>query len=212
MSLLRFLSVLPLLVAALAVSPTSAAGQDAEEVAKRVIELQDSLKATKTFHFGLSFGWRGFLGKNESLKEDATIDPRDSTVVVDRTDQSDVVLSGVVVAYPFAKNRTQRAGDCGVCRFGFIANLTLASFSDDQLTSFNQSVEGGIGLAYALSNDFGLAVTLERAFRRRLRDHVDVGSKLMADGQIITSLSMEDSRFFVDDNVTAVSVKFVYTF
>jgi len=222
MRFLRAVSFLGVLVGLHVLRPGAASGQeeapesgavpDADRIAARVLALQDSLKATRTYRFGLSVGWRAFVGGDRFVTSPA-INPADSTVRIDRTDESDVVLSGVVTAFPFAaEGGTRSFFACGWCGLGFVANLNLASFSAESVTSFNQSIEGGIGLATAMSNDFSLALTVERGFKRRLRDFVKVGEKLEVDGEVLTSLSRDDDRFFVDDNRTAISLKFVFFF
>ncbi len=89
---------------------------------------------------------------------------------------------------------------------------SLASFNPDNVSVFNKSLEGGIGVAVRLAQDFGLAGTYERVFSRRLRKFVVEGQQLSVDGKVLTTIDETDDRFFVDDNLSATSFKFIYFF
>ena len=128
-----------------------------------------------------------------------------------------MVLSGLVVVYPWKRqvdstDKAKLTSRCGWCWLGFVANINLASFNSDNIASFNKSIEGGIGVAVRLTDDFGFAGTYERVFSRRLRDFVTADQKIIVDGKPLTAISDDDNRFFIDDNLNAVSFKFVYLF
>lgn len=65
-------------------------------------------------------------------------------------------------------------------------------------------------MAWRVTDDFALAFTYERVFSRRIRDFVTPGQKILVDGKPLTAITEDDNRFFVDDNLNAVSFKFVY--
>ena len=172
-------------------------------------------KSNRTFKFGVSVGWR-HIGEDKSkgLFRNAVLQPGTDTVRLEKIDQGAVVLSGVVVAFPFVKLcDTSAVGWRRRFRpLGFIANIDLAEFSDGGVNSFNKSVEGGLGLAWRLSSDFSTAFTFERVFSRRPRSFVMDGQPLPVAVGEEPVLSRDDDKYFVDDNLTAVSFKFVYFF
>ncbi len=165
----------------------------------------EELKDSGTFRFGLSVGWRTILSPDERRLRDVAIAP-DGRLLVDRTDGSSVILSGVVAAYPF--DETSRWN-----RLGFLANINLADFSSESVGVFNKSIEGGLGLGVRLNADFAVALTAERVFSRKLRDGVDLTKPLLDDaGKPLSALDTADARYFKDDNITALSLKFVFMF
>lgn len=182
-------------------------------VEQQASALAEKLKAIeerdKTFRFGLSVGWRHIISSDSALRRDAAIEPATGKVVVDKVDQGDVVLSAVAVAFPWKKALEQKAS--GPWRLGFIANVDLASFGSESMGGFNKSIEGGGGLALKLSDGFSLAMTIERVFSRQLKSFVKTGEPLKdAEGKAVTTLVKSDDRFFKNDNITALSLKFVY--
>ena len=187
-------------------------------VTTRVLALRDSLaKANKTIKFGLSIGIRQITDLKDVNVRNVVISPIDTTLRVDRKDPTDVVLSGLVVVYPWKKqvdssDSKKITSRCNWCWLGFVANINLASFNTDNIATFNKSIEGGIGVAVRLTDDFGFAGTYERVFSRRLRDFVAADQKIIVDGKPLTAISDDDNRFFIDDNLNAVSFKFVYLF
>jgi hypothetical protein len=218
-------------------SAPTPAQKDSIEAAQRaqtlaLLKRLDSLQqAKKAIHFGLSLGARLITDTHDKNFRDVSIDPVTSNLVKDGTDGMDIVLSGVVVATPFSKGApftrrvttiTPRSGrpadttyttkSCFLCRIGFIANINLASFSPDAIATFNHSLEGGFGISLHLSDDFALAATYERVFSRRLRSNVEAGKPLVVKGETLTSISKDDNRFFLDDNLNAGSFKFVFFF
>lgn len=184
-------------------------------------------KNSSTFRFGLSLGWRHNTADRASLTTDIGVEPTTGNVHVERFDRGAFVLSGVVAAYPWRRDDLQRGNvrDCpqaggttcrigrafSAWRWGTIANLNLASFSADAISTFNKSIEGGIGVSYKLNEDFSLATTVERVFGRRPRSFVIPGQQLKdKDGNVLYQLDVADNTYFRDDNMTAFSFKFVY--
>jgi hypothetical protein len=171
----------------------------------RILAFRDSLsKQSKTLRLGLSVGWRHILKSTGSLRRDAVVDPQTKNVSVDSVDQGDVVLSGVMTAFPWQRS------DHWIAPLGFLANINLASFGSEGLSTFNKSIEGGGGLAWKFSDDFALGLTLERVFSRTLRSWVEVGKPIVIDDKTVESISKDDGRFFRDDNFSALSIKFLY--
>lgn len=170
-------------------------------------------KSKRVFKWGLSIGWRHIQAPESSLLRNAVLQEGTDTVRVAKIDRGAVVVSGAVVAYPWtfteeaANERIHRG------RLGFIANIAVASFGQDKIASFNESVEGGIGLAYRVSQDFALAATVERVFSRRLRGHIvpDAALPPLPPGAT-RDFSVDNDQYFHDDNLTAWSFKFVYFF
>jgi hypothetical protein len=188
----------------------------------KVLAMRDSLaKANKTLQFGLSLGVRQITDLKDVNVRNVVISPIDTTLRVDKKDPTDVVLSGMVTVYPWKKqvDTTGRGTPserveyrCRWCWLGFVANINLASFNADNVATFNKSIEGGIGVAVRLTDDFGLAATYERVFSRRLRDFVVANEQIIVDGKPLTAITEDDNRFFIDDNLNALSFKFVYLF
>jgi hypothetical protein len=111
-----------------------------------------------------------------------------------------------------AKTRCERPS--GIWRLGFIANLKLAEFggADAGLNVFNRSVEGGLGSAWRASEDFALALTYERVLSRQLRSFAIPGDAppVGRDGAK-PDFAPSNNQYFYDDNLSAVSLKFVFT-
>ena len=176
----------------------------------RILALRDSIeKRSKTLRLGLSVGWRNLVTSTGSLRRDAMIDPQTHNVTVDSVDQGDVVLSGVMTAFPWHRVDNCK-GSCKLWPLGFIANINLASFGSEGLSTFNKSIEGGLGLALKFSDDFAFGATYERVFSRALRSWVEIGKPIVIDGKTIESISKDDGRFFRDDNFSAWSLKLLY--
>lgn len=213
--------------------PLSLGAQAAGEETVSQAKMREALeKNSETFRFGLSLGWRHNMAKKESLNSDLGVDPMTGRVSIERIDRGAFVLSGVVAAYPWRRSDLQRnkgaidecptpgsdrAITCRIGRtfsawhWGTIANLNLASFNADAISTFNKSIEGGLGVAYKLNEEFSLAVTLERIFGRKPREFVKPGAQLKdKEDNILYAIDASDNTWFRDDNMSAWSVKFVY--
>ena len=81
-------------------------------------------------------------------------------------------------------------------------------------TIFNKGIEGGLGVGLNLTDHFSVTFTFERLFNRRLRDYVLAleNKKVIINGKPLTELNPEDNDIFRNDNLTAISFKFVYLF
>jgi hypothetical protein len=183
----------------------------ADTTVARILKFRDSIEAqSKIFKFGVSVGWRHALASTGTPYRDATIDPTTNRVTVDSTDSGDFVVSGTVTAFPWAKTDATGKPAAFARAVGFLANINVATIGSENLSTFNKSIEGGFGIAFRVATDFALGATIERKFSRRLRDFVKPNSVLVVDGDTITTLTKDDNRFFRDDNLTALSFKFLY--
>jgi hypothetical protein len=125
---------------------------------------------------------------------------------LDPRDKYDIVLAGAVVAYPFLTSSGWGRN------IGFLVKLNIADFNSQSVSLTNKSIEGGLGLAYTLSDFFALGIDYEIVFSRKPRSYVFDGEKLYDRGEIVTSVNTSDERFFYNGNLSAVSVLFVYNF
>jgi hypothetical protein len=175
-------------------------------------------KEARVFKLGLSVGWRSLRGTQSDLLRDAVINPATNAVEFERIDRTSVLASGVLAVFPRKKSPKDPCDRCTFAawwRVGFLANIKLTAFGADQGATFNQNVEGGIGPVYRFSDDFALALTLERAFIRRPRSFIVAGQPVFdtepsPTRKPLAALDPSDNRFFIDDNLTAWSFKFVY--
>ncbi len=199
------------------VPPASATSISADSLDRMLARRELANKEQRVFKLGFSVGWRQLTGSDESLKRDVVIDPSTNFANFESIDHGAVMASGVLAVFP--KKRTPSCtGRCrqgNGWRFGFLANVKLATFGADEASTFNQSIEGGLGPIVRFSDDFGMALTIERVFSRRARSFVVPGQFVYDSADTLTrkpltSLDPTDSRFFVSDNLTAFSFKFVY--
>jgi hypothetical protein len=159
-------------------------------------------------HFAVGLGVRFIYDKKEYFGE-PSISPIDSTLQIDSRDRGAVILSGVVMATPFVNSGG------AMSNLGFVANVNLAEISSENISTINnKSIEGGLGISYRLQSNFALAVTYDLVFSRRLRDYVlqYEGEKIFDNGKTLTGLNREDDNFFIDDNLSSLSLKFIYRF
>jgi hypothetical protein len=179
----------------------------------------------KSVRLGLSLGLRVITDFRAARARQISISATDTVLQVNGLDIADLNLSGVFVAFPSQGKRERWAttnGDSSAVswkptfwsRLGFLANVNITQITPQNASLFNKSVEGGIGFAYKIgrSDDFAIAVTYERVFSRRLRNPQLEGSKLIVGSETLTSLSLADDRFFMDDPLSALSFRFVYLF
>ena len=182
------------------------ADKDAERIAAAILELTRKHPRVQA---GLSLGWRVLRARDTEGRE-AAISPIDGKVTRTNADRSSVVLSGVLTVYPW-----QDATGGKSHRFrnlGFLANINFADFTADRTSVFNKSVEGGLGLALRLADDFAFGVTIERGFARRLRPSFPTGAPIVVDNVNLKTLDNKNDAYFYDDNVTAFSFKWIYVF
>lgn len=163
---------------------------------------------TSVIHFAVSLGVRFIYDKQEYFGE-PSISPIDSTLQIDSKDRGAVIISGVIMATPFVTKGSW------ISNLGFVANVNLAAISSENVNTINnKSIEGGLGISYRLQSNFALAVTYDLVYSRRLRDYVLIrkGDKLFDNGKVLTELNRESNNFFIDDNLSSLSLKFIYRF
>jgi hypothetical protein len=208
--------VLALVCLAMVAAPCFA--QNSEDTVK--VSTQD-IKAIKSqlnkiteskggvLHFAVSLGIRYIYDKEAYIGE-PSISPIDSTLQIDSRDRGAVILSGVVMATPFAADRKSWLNG-----LGFVANVNLAEISSKDVNMLNsKSIEGGLGISYRLQSNFALALTYDLVFTRRLRDYVlqREGEKILNNGKVLTELNRENDNIFINDNLNSLSLKFIYRF
>lgn len=188
--------------ATITVVPAQLSDAQAGRIAEAV---QNRLSESKILKVGLSVGYRYLVEERDKLFRDVAI--VNDTLRVDKQDRSDLVLSGVVTAFPFHRAATAWR------RLGFMLNINLADFAGEAIGVFNRSIEGGMGIAIQAHDEFAFGVTVERVFSRGLRSGVKPDQPLLGDdGQPLKSVDVDDGRFFKNDNLTAVSLKFIFYF
>jgi hypothetical protein len=159
-------------------------------------------------HFAASLGVRFIYDKKERFGA-PSISPIDSTLQIDNRDRSAVIISGVIMATPFVRKKSS------LRNLGFVANVKLAEISSETINTVqSKSLEGGLGVSYLLEPNFALALTYDLVFSRRLRDYVlqRRGGKVYDNGKVLTELNGENNNLFIDDNLSSLSVKFIYRF
>lgn len=170
----------------------------------------NKMTETKTgvIHFAASLGVRFIYDKKERFGQ-PSISPIDSTLQIDNRDRGAVIISGVIMATPFVKKTSS------LRNLGFVANVNLAEISSETISTVNsKSVEGGLGVSYLLEPNFALGITYDLVFSRRLRDYVlqRKGGKVYDNGKVLTELNRENNNLFINDNLSSLSVKFIYRF
>lgn len=193
----------------IAPQPQDSASDTSVKVVARQLAIKDSIeRANRNYKVGITVGWRQLID-GDGVYRNAVIDPTTYLVRVDDIDKGDLTLSGVVIAFPWTQlteTRIRRAA----AGLGFVANINVATFGSDGVATFNKSIEGGLGIAYRLGDDFGIGVTYERVFSRRLRRFVTPDMELIVDGEKVESLSIDDGRFFTDDDLSALALRFIF--
>lgn len=165
-----------------------------------------------TIKLGASIGWRHLLPPKDGYARDAALRPGTDTVHLDEIDRGDVVVSAILAAYPW-KRPEEIDGCCSrgfLWRLGFVANLDVATLGEAGVVSFNRSIEGGVGLGLRMADNFSVATTIERVFSRVPRSFVQDRQPLPRPMGEPAELRASDDRYFRSDNLTALSLKFVY--
>ncbi|GAB5519138.1 MAG: hypothetical protein RhofKO_13890 [Rhodothermales bacterium] len=92
-----------------------------------------------------------------------------------------------------------------------MAKLNLADFGPDKFLVSNV-IEGGFGLSFSLSEVFSIGITYERVSGNRIRSSFVEGEPVIYEGSALTELDRTNSRLFVDDNFSALSLSWIYSF
>jgi hypothetical protein len=195
-----------------AAGPDSTVAENGGEIGKINTKLNAvlaKLEEKKILRFGFSVGFR-YVVEDSGGIADASISFPDTLLVLDDSDRSSFVISGVIAVYPFANSGSWEAN------LGFLANIDLAEFNNEEVTTiFNREIEGGMGLLWSFGEGFSLGLTFEKVLSRRPRDHIlgKVGQKIHdANGKVVTQLDKEDSYLYRNDSLNAFSLKYVYHF
>lgn len=157
-------------------------------------------QAKRGLNYGLSVGYR-FAYDSQAFLQDASISPIDSTLQFDSVDRGGIIVSGTVAYYPFK-----------VFNLGLALNLNIAEFGAAQSnfqTISTQRIEGGIGLIYGFSDNFGVSLTYENFFSRRLRSNIrDLeGQQIVVNGSVLTELNQSNNSLFIDNYLNGLSIK-----
>jgi len=179
---------------------------DVKTIQAQLSKMADSKAGV--IHFAVGLGVRFIYDEKEYFGE-PSISPIDSTLQIDSRDRGAVILSGVIMATPFVTKTSW------ISNLGFVANLNLAEISSENVNTINnKSIEGGLGISYQLQSNFALAVTYDLVYSRRLRDYVLTrkGDRLFDNGKVLTKLNRENDNLFIDDNLSSLSLKFIYRF
>ena len=174
-------------------------------------DLDTLLNKSKVVSFGLSFGPRFLTIKSEN-HVDLTLANLDTIPVLqkDILQRRSMVLSAAVLVRPWKYHKSILLRN-----LGFIANLDLAKLSESSLAStFNQELEGGIGVGWFFASDVGVAVTYDLSFTRRPRSRLlsMVGKPIKLDGEVLTSLDPNDDRLFKDAVADGIGIKIFFSF
>ena len=170
-------------------------------------------KSGRVFHFGISLGFRSITNGGEHLEE-PTFSADSFKFDTYLRDRGSMVISGVLLITPWPDTN-----DVFWYHVGFLANVNLVDLTSGNIGNFNRNVEGGGGVAYRFTDNFSLALTYERVFHRSLTEYylerkgVNSHDQLTDDrGQVITQLDPQNDHYFRDDDLDAISVKFIFLF
>lgn len=164
---------------------------------------------------GLSLGPRFIIGSTDRAFSVA-ISPADSTLQLDPIDKGAAILSATAGLFPAIPewDSLDEVGSWSWRRFGFLLHAQLISLGgEDTKVGFNQSIEGGIGIAYAVGKGVAVAGTWEKVKNRFPRDYVREmkGKQLRSvDGEVLLSLDESNDTYFRDDLLDALSLKVVW--
>lgn len=172
---------------------------------------------TKVFKFGASLGFN-YLTQDIY---DPVLSPVDNSLKLQRVNPMSFLLSTTVIVNPIS-SYYRKVGVDGKpygdvysvpSRLSFIATVNIAQFGASQTASFNQKIDGGLGLGIWLNNDFHLGITAEMISVRQLRDYIvdDFKDKpIVVNNETLNALDVSDNRLFVDKYYFGLSIKFIY--
>lgn len=203
-----------------------------EELIKKVDDLKKELDESedKVVRFGLSVAYRTVRSRyiNNGDFQTASISPIDTTLQLENLDKEGFVISTSVVITPFIKSKWLEAAIVKtksekksdkmswlklaayqfLSNIGVQANVNLIDFAESQEQfSFNKSLEGGLGLAYRLSDRVYLSAHHELFYSRQLRKDIkaQVGNKIYdSSGSLVTDISQLDPKndnYFTTKNI-----------
>lgn len=165
------------------------------------------------------------LGFNYSLKElqSASLSPIDNSVLLEDEQKGSFVLSTVVsVPLFFNTKRVFRfknsAGELEgtinrISALSAIAVVNLVTFSGAASGStFNQQISGGLGISYNFNENFAIGLTYEVSAFRQPKDFLieSEGETILIGEMPLTSLNVDDNRFFKTQYNGLIAFKFIY--
>ena len=181
-------------------------------------------KVNKGVDFGVSLGFNTLFHRIY----DARISPLDNKLKISEVPNSAFLLStgiSVPISQGHFGGRYYRKLDSNGDEYGpvyyvpfgfcFLATINLVSFNSAATgSSFNQKIDGGLGLAYRINDNFQLALTYEMISQRQPRDFLIKNYKdeelKTSNGTIINSITPDDNDYFYDKYIPSVSFKFFY--
>jgi len=184
--------------------------QSLETINKLVAKIEAYEEEDKIFQFGLGVGYRTLITNEKELYVNATISTKDSTLKLQKRHRQDLVLSGVLMTFPF--NDSSNVFGINISDLGFVANINLAKINEESITLNNSVIEGGIGICYKIHDKFSFSMTWEKMFARKTWEYVKPDEKLISGNEVVTTIDTSDDRYFRDSVFTAYSFMFVYSF
>jgi len=185
--------------------PATAVKSETPLSTEEVKTLRSLLEKNKTFAFGVSIGPRYLFDYTTAARSAAVVVP--GKIDAANADRVDMVLSGVVIARPFSRPCLKW--------LGFLAKLDLAQL-DTARVSGPKSIDGGIGIAFQLNEYFSLGLSFDRVYTRSLRNEAgkinDAPDTFLmdSDGKKISSVSLGDDRYFVDNYLSGASFMLIF--
>lgn len=181
-------------------------------------------KVNKGVDFGISLGFNSVFDK----VYEARISPLDNKLKVTDVPKSAFLIS-TGISVPLSKGklggRYYRKLDAQGKKYGpvyyvpyglcFVATVNLVSFNSAATGSvFNSKIDGGLGLGYRINDNFQMALTYEmisyRQPRQFLLDNYNEQVLRNMNGDIISSISLDDNNYFRDRYMPSMSIKFFY--
>ncbi len=199
----------------------------------------------KSVRAGISLAYRSVNKKFDDIYQSASISPVDSTLQFETLDKNAFVLSTSVVISPFIKtdwierlskesrafvkdtenqNGKRFAKGLGVVglyllqNIGLTANINLLEFANaEKGSTFNKSLEGGIGFCLRLSEKIYVSYASDVLFTKQLRQDIkeQEGNKIYKDGNVVTSIDQidtGDSNYWITKNVIGRNARVIILF
>ena len=160
------------------------------ELRASLVEENEDSERIDRLKFGVGLGWRWIQGQKIDKGIDARIESQDSTLSISVGGQHRFVVSGRMMAFPFAQSQGTR---WSWHNLGFVASLDLLDLGKSVGNEKTMLEGGGIGLAYEFENSVWISITLEKLNSRTPRDHL-----LKRGGQKVSSPIRKDNNQFID--------------
>ncbi len=212
--------------------PTATSGATGSDPKDKVIEnlftrieeldREVSLAELKAVSIGFSVGPR--FSSQDSYEYSIA---NDGTLIRDALTSNTFIISSSLNILPFTKNqmvqnRIRYYEDAGrptrsflwkmVQNVGIFVNVNLIDISTERTElSFNEAVDGGVGVGFRLAPKIYIAYGLEFFTNRQIRGFYanQLGQSIMVDGQPLTTLDAGDDRFFRNNTSTGWSLRLI---